>query len=112
MFGLSTHDPVQLEAALRHRPDYVAYGPVFGTQSKENPDAEVGLAGLRAAAHRVQGCCPLVAIGGITQATAREVGEIAELGSVIGALLPASSELAEVTARAEQLQLALGGRRG
>jgi thiamine-phosphate pyrophosphorylase len=44
--------------------DYVAFGPVFGTASKDRPDPTVGIAGLgtvRALTQR-----PLVAIGGIT----------------------------------------------
>ena len=47
--GLSTHNADQMRAAGREPADYVAYGPVFGTASKERPDPEVGLEGLRAA---------------------------------------------------------------
>ena len=65
--GVSTHTLPQLEAALAARPTYVAFGPVFETSTKNNPDPVVGLAGLRAASVRaVAAGVPLVAIGGIT----------------------------------------------
>ena len=52
--GVSTHDFAQLERALLERPDYVAFGPVFETQSKLRPDTVVGLSGLSGAATRAR----------------------------------------------------------
>ena len=70
--GYSTHNEAQLRAAMQEPADYVALGPIFGTATKENPDATVGLPELRRlrplAASR-----PLAAIGGITRANALEV---------------------------------------
>lgn len=103
LVGVSTHDLPQLEAALAEGPDYVAFGPVFPTASKQDPDPVVGLEGLRAAAARIGGRCPLVAIGGVTEHNAAEVAEAAELAAVIGALVPESAALGEVTERAERL---------
>jgi len=109
--GVSTHSLGQLEAALAERPDYVAFGPVFATASKADPEPCVGLEGLGAAHERAaRAGVPLVAIGGIDLARAREVAPHAEAGAVIGALLP-SGDLAEVTERARALDLALRGRR-
>jgi thiamine-phosphate pyrophosphorylase len=71
--GLSTHNPAQLATADQSDADYLAIGPVFGTQSKANPDPVVGLEGVRTA--RALTRKPLVAIGGITRANAREVIE-------------------------------------
>ena len=62
--GFSTHTPDQMRAARDEPVDYVAFGPVFATASKERPDATVGLAGLGTA--RALTPRPLVAIGGIT----------------------------------------------
>ena len=45
--------------------DYLAFGPLFTTVSKERPDPTVGPAGL--AAIRSLTSKPLVAIGGITR---------------------------------------------
>jgi thiamine-phosphate pyrophosphorylase len=106
--GLSTHSLEQLEAAFLERPDYVAFGPVFATHSKQNPEPTVGLEALAAAAARAQGQgIPLVAIGGIELHRAREVARLGALGAVIGALV--SERLAEVSERARQLHAALGG---
>jgi thiamine-phosphate pyrophosphorylase len=71
--GISTHNLQQLQAAARTSADYIAVGPIFPTVTKENPDPVVGLEFLRAA--RRQTRKPLVAIGGITLATAESVFE-------------------------------------
>jgi thiamine-phosphate pyrophosphorylase len=63
--GISTHDLAQMQQACTGRPDYAAFGPVFATRTKANPDPVVGVAGL-AAAVQVAGDVPVVAIGGIT----------------------------------------------
>jgi thiamine-phosphate pyrophosphorylase len=47
--GMSTNSAEQVMVADRTSCDYVAYGPIFPTASKVNPDPTVGLAGLRAA---------------------------------------------------------------
>lgn len=74
--GRSTHTPAELAAALAEPVTYVAYGPVFPTRTKANPDPVVGLDGIRAAAAAARAAGrPLVAIGGITLATARSVTE-------------------------------------
>ena len=86
--GLSTHTLAQLDEALAVHPDYVAFGPVFRTSSKHDAEPVVGLEGLRRAAERVRGQCPLVAIGGIDVTNAAEVGRAADLAAVIGALVP------------------------
>ncbi|TIX68789.1 MAG: thiamine phosphate synthase, partial [Mesorhizobium sp.] len=41
--GLSTHDHLELEAALAARPDYVALGPVYPTILKQMKWAPQGL---------------------------------------------------------------------
>jgi thiamine-phosphate pyrophosphorylase len=70
--GWSTHNDEQLGAAAKMPIDYVAIGPVYGTQSKDRPDPVVGLDGVRRAAALAVGR-PVVAIGGITLATAPAV---------------------------------------
>lgn len=106
--GLSTHSLQQLEAALLERPDYVAFGPVFATQSKQNPDPVVGLGALAAATERAaRKGIALVAIGGIDLHRAPEVERHGALGAVIGALL--GGRLADVSGRARELHTALGG---
>ena len=110
LVGVSTHDSAQLAAALAEKPDYVAFGPVFDTASKERPDPSVGLAGLAeayAAARAAQ--VPLVAIGGINLARAEQVAAHCDLAAVIAALIPNPGSLAGVTEAARALHAALGG---
>jgi thiamine-phosphate pyrophosphorylase len=69
--GVSTHNLAQVEAAVAAGADYLGFGPVFPTGSKERPDPVVGVAGLREACRLAK--VPVVAIGGITRATLPEV---------------------------------------
>ena len=68
--GVSTHNMEQVIEADAGPADYIAIGPVFPTTGKKNPDALVGLAGVRAA--RAATRKPLVAIGGINRNNARK----------------------------------------
>jgi thiamine-phosphate pyrophosphorylase len=90
--GVSTHNDVELARVLRApagQVDYVAAGPVFATTSKQNPDPAIGITGIRAAVQRLRPYgLPLVAIGGMTLATAPAVLEAgADAVAVIGDLL-------------------------
>ena len=67
--GVSTHNLEQLRDADASPADYIAFGPVFGTTSKANPDPTVGLELLREARKLTKK--PLIAIGGITRANCR-----------------------------------------
>lgn len=69
--GVSTHTLEQVAAADRTSADYVAFGPIFPTTTKQNPDAVVGTDLLRRARQVTRK--PLVAIGGITLERAAEV---------------------------------------
>jgi thiamine-phosphate pyrophosphorylase len=71
LVGVSTHSLEQLDAADKTSADYIAFGPIFPTNSKENPDPVVGLHLLREARQHTQK--PIVAIGGITLERAVEV---------------------------------------
>ena len=68
--GVSTHSLEQLKAADKTSANYIAFGPIFPTQSKENPDPVVGLDLLREARKHTRK--PLVSIGGITLERAAE----------------------------------------
>lgn len=100
--GISTHDLDQFEVAAALEPDYLAFGPVFATTSKANPDPVVGLEGLADAARR-SGERPLVAIGGISldrAAPCLQAGAAAV--AVIGAL--DGTDLVQVRRRARALR--------
>jgi thiamine-phosphate pyrophosphorylase len=98
IIGYSTHDLAQVKAAARLSVDYVAFGPVFPTRSKENPDAVVGLSLLARARAALDAAIPLVAIGGITRENARATLEAgADSVAVISALVSESNEIARRT---------------
>jgi thiamine-phosphate pyrophosphorylase len=107
LVGVSTHTPLQLDAALRAAVSYVAYGPVFTTATKADPDPVVGLDGVRAAARRAAAAgVPLVAIGGITLATAPAVIAAGAATVAVIADLLVTDETPE--ARARRFLMALG----
>ncbi|MCB9659931.1 MAG: thiamine phosphate synthase [Polyangiales bacterium] len=68
--GVSTHDAEQARQAVRDGADVIGFGPVFDTQTKERPDPTVGLAALAEVCRSSP--VPVVAIGGLTPARARE----------------------------------------
>jgi len=73
IIGYSSHSLEQALEADSAPVDYIAFGPIFSTATKANPDAAVGLEGLRGIRARISK--PLVAIGGITLESARRVIE-------------------------------------
>ncbi len=92
ILGVSTHNVEQVREADSGPADYIAFGPVFATSSKQRPDPVVGLDGIRAA--RAATAKPLVAIGGITRANARSVIDAgADSVAVIADLLTNPGEI-------------------
>ena len=69
--GVSTHSLEQVASADGTSADYIAFGPIFPTSTKLNPDDVVGTELLRRA--RKLTAKPIVAIGGITLERAAEV---------------------------------------
>jgi thiamine-phosphate pyrophosphorylase len=69
--GFSTHSETQLGDARDAGADYLAFGPIFATTSKNAANPVLGCERLAAARRLTDG--PLVAIGGITAATAPAV---------------------------------------
>jgi thiamine-phosphate pyrophosphorylase len=98
IIGLSTHNLAQAEAAAREGiADYLGFGPIYPTSSKERPDPVQGLAGLRAVRRRV--ALSVVAIGGITTATIADVlAAGADTVAMIGAIVHAPDVAATVRA--------------
>lgn len=101
IIGFSTHNPDQMRAAESEPVNYVAFGPIFTTASKDRPDPTVGIKGLeivRALTKR-----PLVAIGGITQENAPLCWRAgADSVAVIAGMLPGECTPQSVRARAEE----------
>jgi thiamine-phosphate pyrophosphorylase len=86
IIGFSTHNVAQAKLATRLPTNYLAFGPIFQTSTKENPDPVAGLTALRKV-RSIIGSLPLVAIGGINAANGQEVFNAgADSVAVIGAL--------------------------
>jgi thiamine-phosphate pyrophosphorylase len=101
IIGFSTHNPDQMQAAASEPVNYVAFGPVFDTGSKERPDPTVGLKGL--ATVRTLTKRPLVAIGGITQDNAPHCWHAgADSVAVIAGMLPAECTPQSIRSRTEE----------
>lgn len=70
IIGISTHRPDEVTQATRGGADYVGYGPLFPTTTKEVHEAPVGFAGLRDV--RPLTSLPMFVIGGITPDSVEE----------------------------------------
>lgn len=96
--GRSTHDPEQARAARSEGVDYVAFGPVFGTHSKDTGYAARGLEALGEIA-AIAAPLPVIAIGGIDRSRAAAALAAGAAGiAVISAVAGADDPLAEVRA--------------
>lgn len=64
IIGFSTHNEKQAKASLKLPVNYIAVGPVFKTETKENTENVIGIEGLKRV-REIIGNFPLVGIGGI-----------------------------------------------
>ena len=64
LIGISTHGPEQVEAATRGGANYLGFGPIFPTRTKDDHEPVVGIDALREVRARTH--LPIFAIGGIT----------------------------------------------
>jgi len=98
LIGRSTHDAAQARDALEEPIDYLAFGPVFGTTSKQSEYDARGLAALGEIA-ALAGPLPLVAIGGIDLDHVAEVIRAGAAGAaVISAVAAAEDPVAATRA--------------
>jgi thiamine-phosphate pyrophosphorylase len=95
LVGLSTHTLEQVEASVSRPIDYVAFGPVFATGSKQSEYTPRGLEALRAAAARAKH--PLVAIGGIDASNIAAVRASGASAAAVISAVAAASDPAEAT---------------
>ncbi len=99
IIGFSTHNMEQAKLATNLPVDYLAFGPIFPTSTKENPELVTGLVAMSEVATS-KGSLPLVAIGGITFENAREVLKAgADTVAVIAELVADPRKIAENTSR-------------
>jgi thiamine-phosphate pyrophosphorylase len=95
IIGFSTHDIIQARLAATMPLDYIAFGPIFKSLMKENPDPVAGLVALREV-RASTGSLPLVAIGGVNLINVAEVfGAGADAVAMISELLAGSGGIEE-----------------
>ena len=95
IIGFSTHNIEQALEAVKLPINYLAIGPIFATNTKENPDAIVGIEGLLKVRETIRDF-PLVAIGGINFENAPNIlANGADSIAVISAILTPASHISE-----------------
>ena len=94
IIGFSTHNLEQVKAALDLPINYLAFGPIFPTQSKRHPDPVAGLDAL-GIIKSLNSRLPVVAIGGIDKPNVVGVWSAgADCAAIISAIV---SEPAQIT---------------
>jgi thiamine-phosphate pyrophosphorylase len=94
IIGISTHDVEQARAAERGGADYIGFGPVFGTSTKDTGYSARGIDMLRQI--RASVSLPIVAIGGITEVNVAEVWNSgADAAAIISDILRADDVAAK-----------------
>jgi thiamine-phosphate pyrophosphorylase len=102
IIGISTHSLSQAVAAARDGiADYIGFGPIYATTTKQNPDPVQGLEVVRAVRCHVS--LPIVAIGGITAAT---LGDVLAAGADAVAMIGEIVRAGDVTAKVRELMIA------
>jgi thiamine-phosphate pyrophosphorylase len=96
LIGRSTHTLEQARAARDEPVDYVAFGPVFGTRSKQSPYEARGLA-LLADVVELVAPRPVVAIGGIDAGNAREIARAGAAGAAVISAVAAAGDPEQAT---------------
>ncbi|MET0500431.1 MAG: thiamine phosphate synthase [Candidatus Binatia bacterium] len=98
IIGISTHDLEQAREAERSGADYIGFGPLFGTATKDTGYSARGVVMLRAIRKAVS--LPIVAIGGITETNVTEVWQAgANSAAIISDILAA----ADIAAKAKRI---------
>lgn len=98
IIGWSTHNHDQWLQARERAVDYIGFGPVFPTSTKENPDPVTGLEELGRAA--LESDLPVTAIGGIGP---EKVAEVMKAGATAWAVVSAVGRAQDPVAATKNL---------
>jgi len=91
IIGISTHRPEEVEEATRGGADYIGYGPLFPSTTKEGHESPVGLEGMRQI--RPLTPLPVLAIGGITLSALRDIVDAGADGVAVASAVLDSSRI-------------------
>ena len=98
IIGISTHDLAQAREAEKAGADYIGFGPIFGSTTKETGYSPRGLEMLRQIRKEVK--LPIVAIGGINESNVAEVWKAgANAAAIISDLMGAE----EITGKVRRI---------
>lgn len=96
ILGVSTHNRGQAEAAQAGGADYIGFGPIFPTGTKDTGYTPRGLGGLREVRAAVR--LPILAIGGITLDTVVDVIAAGATAPAVISAIVASPDIAAAAA--------------
>ena len=103
MVGRSTHSLEQAREACEEAVDYIAFGPIYATETKASPGDPRGIERLTEVVLAVRQ--PVIAIGGIGLGNVARVAETGVAGiAVISAIAEASDPRHAARALAEALR--------
>jgi len=89
IIGISTHDIEQAQEAERNGADYIGFGPMFGTQTKDTGYSARGTEMLKQVRAAVK--IPIVAIGGVNEQNVCQVWQAgADSAAIISDILGAA----------------------
>ncbi len=91
IIGISTRRPEEVAQATQGGADYIGYGPLFPTATKEAHRAPVGLAGLQEI--RSLTSLPVFVIGGITLDSLEEIVDSGANGVAVASAVLNSSQM-------------------
>ena len=95
LVGISTHNVEQAQEAERNGADYIGFGPMFGTTTKDTGYAARGVDMLRKIRAAVK--LPIVAIGGINEQNVQQVWQAgADSAAIISDILGAEDIAAKI----------------
>lgn len=96
LVGISTHELVQANQAENCGADYIGFGPIFGTTTKQTGHSPRGLDMLREIKNAVK--IPVVAIGGIKETNVVDVWKAgADSAAIISDLMGAENVAAKIS---------------
>jgi thiamine-phosphate pyrophosphorylase len=96
--GISTHDLEQAQQAEQNGADYIGFGPMFGSTTKDTGFTARGIEMLRQIRARVK--LPIVAIGGITE---QNVAQVWQAGADSAAIISDISGADDIVSKARRI---------
>jgi thiamine-phosphate pyrophosphorylase len=98
IIGYSTHSLAQIHAASALPIQYVGFGPVYSTTTKQQASPVVGIPGLRRACSKSR--LPVVAIGGIGH---QQITDVLNAGAASAAVISALMRPGKIAATMERM---------